>query len=63
MACTSCNDSNGNKSKSAKSSGETIKSGFKSGMSLLIQAKKIWLQTAEKSTEPTQPEQNNNTNA
>lgn len=73
MACTSCNDSSGNKNKSTKSSksGGTSKNVFKSGMNLLIQAKRIWQQTANQPEEPTQPvqpeeptqpEQNNDTN-
>lgn len=70
MACTSCNDSSGNKNKSAKSSksGGTTGNVFKSGINLLIQAKKIWREAAENPVEPTppeeptQPEQNNDTN-
>ena len=67
MACTTCNDSGGNKNKSSKSSasGGTSKSGFKSGMNLLIQAKRIWQQTASKKVEPiepAEPEQNNDNN-
>jgi hypothetical protein len=70
MACTSCNDSSANKNKSTKSSasGGTTKNVFKSGMNLLIQAKRIWQETASRSVEPTppveptQPEQNNDTN-
>ena len=48
MACTSCNDSSGNKNKSTKSSKSdgTSKNVFKSGMNLLIQAKRIWQQTS-----------------
>jgi len=69
MACTSCNDSSGNKklAKSSKSGGSTGKV-FKSGMNLLIQAKRIWQEAAENPVEPippvepTQPEQNNDTN-
>jgi hypothetical protein len=69
MACTSCNDSSGNK-KSAKSSksGGSTGNVFKSGMNLLIQAKRIWQETAKNpvepipQVEPTQPEQNNDTN-
>ena len=65
MACTSCNDSNGNKNKSAKSTSSegTSKLGFKSGMNLLLEAKRIWQQTASKTVEPAQPEQNNDNNA
>jgi hypothetical protein len=70
MACTSCNDSSGNKNKSAKSStsGGSTGNVFKSGMNLLIQAKRIWQEAAENPVEPTppveptQPEQNNDTN-
>jgi len=64
MACTSCKDSSGNKNKSAKESpsGGTTKGVFKSGMSLLIEAKRIWQQTASHPVEPSQPEQNNNNN-
>lgn len=70
MACTSCNDSSGNKNKSTKSSASSGSTGnvFKSGMNLLIQAKKIWQQTANAPETPivpettTQPEQNNDTN-
>lgn len=62
MACTSCNDSSGNKNKSAKSSTPSGTTGnvFKSGMNLLIQAKRIWQQTANQPVEPTQTEQQNN---
>jgi hypothetical protein len=64
MACTSCKDSSGNKNKSAKTStsGETTKGVFKSGMNLLIEAKRIWQQTAAQTVEPSQPEQNNDNN-
>jgi len=70
MACTSCNGSSGNNNKSAKSSTSGGNTGnvFKSGINLLIQAKRIWQQTAKTpeeptpQVEPTQPEQNNNTN-
>lgn len=70
MACTSCNDSSGNGNKLAKSSksGGTTGNVFKSGIHLLMQAKKIWKQSAENPVEPTlpveptQPEQNNDTN-
>jgi len=64
MACTSCSGSNGNKNKSAKTStpSGTVKNVFKSGMSLLIEAKRIWQQTAETPVEPTQSEQNNDNN-
>jgi hypothetical protein len=64
MACTSCSGSSGNKNKSSKSSAPagTTKNVFKSGMDLLMEAKRIWQQTAEKPVEQQQPEKNNNNN-
>jgi hypothetical protein len=64
MACTSCSGSGGNKNKSSKSSAPagTTKNVFKSGMNLLMEAKRIWQQTAEKTVEQPQPEKNNNNN-
>ena len=64
MACTSCKDSSGNKNKSTKSfkPNGTTKNVFKSGMGLLMEAKRIWQQTATQPVEPTQPGQNNDSN-